>query len=267
MSEQVRVALVTGGNRGIGFEICEQLGSQSIHIVLTSRDAKRGAEASDKLARAGIRAESLDVDVCVTADLDRLVEHIRERHGGLDILVNNAGVAMSGFDEEVVRTTMATNFFAPLELSDRLLPLMRSRGRIVMVSSGMGERSFLPAHLAQQFDGQMSRDSLIDLMNQFIDDVASGTHEERGWPSSAYRMSKIALNKITEILAAELTAAGDDRQILVNAACPGWVRTDMGGPHAPRTPAEGADTPVWLALLGEDGPQGGFFRDRSPVDW
>jgi NAD(P)-dependent dehydrogenase (short-subunit alcohol dehydrogenase family) len=100
-------------------------------------------------------------------------------------------------------------------------------------------------------------------MRRFVAEVAAGTHEASGWPSSAYRVSKIGLNALTRIIASEL--ARDARGILCNAACPGWVRTDMGGPHASRSAEEGAETPVWLALLPSGGPSGGFFRDKKPV--
>lgn len=267
MTNPARIAVVTGGNRGIGFEICRQLGKQGVHVVLTSRTADSGEKACAELAGDGVTAEAFTLDVRDADGVAALVEHVKSRHGGLDILVNNAGVAMSGFDEEVARVTMNTNVFAPVAIYDQLLPLMRPGGRVVMVSSGMGERSFLSEALAARLDGETTRDGVLAMMREFVDDVAAGTHESKGWPSSAYRMSKIALNKLTEVIGAELDEADDDRGILINAACPGWVRTDMGGPHATRTPAEGAETPVWLALLGEDGPQGGFFRDGKPVSW
>lgn len=267
MATPTRVALVTGGNRGIGFEICAQLGEAGVHVVLTSRVPERGQEARDQLAARGLAVEAFTLDVCDAAGIEALARHLEATHGGLDMLVNNAGVAMSGFDAEVVRVTVDTNFSAPLALYERLLPIMRPGGRVVMVSSGMGDRSALSEDLAARFDGDLTRAELIALMGEFVDDVVQGRHEAKHWPSSAYRMSKLGLNKLTEILAAELDAAGNPKRILVNAACPGWVRTEMGGPHAPTSPEEGADTPVWLALLGDDGPQGGFFRERQPITW
>jgi NAD(P)-dependent dehydrogenase (short-subunit alcohol dehydrogenase family) len=154
------------------------------------------------------------------------------------VLVNNAGVLLdmeaagdSLFDArlETFEQTFETNVWGPLLLSQTLIPAMKERGygRVVNVSSGMGQLS----------------------------DMGSG--------SPAYRLSKTALNALTRILAHELRSTN----VLVNAVCPGWVRTDMGGPAAPRTPQQGADTITWLATLPDDGPSGGFFRDRKPIPW
>jgi NAD(P)-dependent dehydrogenase (short-subunit alcohol dehydrogenase family) len=267
MVEQTRVAVVTGGNRGIGLEICRQLAEHGVHVILTSRDPDKGQSATKELTDDGLDVEYRQLDVLDRAAIGELAAYVRDTYGGVDILVNNAGVAQSGFDSDVVRLTVDTNVFAPLELGDALLPIMRAGGRIVMVSSGMAERSCLSEDLAERFMHDMSRDEFVGLMRGFVSAVAEGTHEQAGWPSSAYRVSKLAMNKLAEIMGQELDAEGNPQGILVNSSCPGWVRTDMGGPHAPRSPREGADTPVWLALLDETGPQGGFFRDREPASW
>ncbi len=141
---------------------------------------------------------------------------------------------------------------------------MRSGARIVMVSSGMGELTSVSPELRHRFeDPALTRDELVSLMESFVRDVAEGTHAKKGWPSSAYRVSKVGLNALTRVLARELH--GDPRHILVNSACPGWVRTRMGGSGAPRSPEKGAETPAWLALLPEGGPTGRFFRDRREI--
>jgi NAD(P)-dependent dehydrogenase (short-subunit alcohol dehydrogenase family) len=236
-------------------------------VILISRDPDKGQRATRELTGEGLDVEYRQLDVLDHAAIDELAAYVRDTCGGVDILVNNAGVAQSGFDAEVVRLTIETNVFAPIALGDALLPIMREGGRIVMVSSGMGERSYLSEELAERFMHDMSRDEFVALMRGFVSSVAEGTHEQAGWPSSAYRVSKLAMNKLAEIMGQELDTGGNPRGILVNSACPGWVRTEMGGPHAPRSARDGADTPVWLALLDEDGPQGGFFRDREPASW
>lgn len=269
-----RIGVVSGANRGIGLEISRQLARQGILVVMASRDEAAGLSACRALEAEGLSVRHHSLDVTREESVRALAAFIEAEHGGLDILVNNAGVALKGFNAEVARTTLDVNFFGALRLTDALLPLMKSQGRIVMVSSGVADLTGLPDPLRSRLAAPaaapgvssgpgLTRDELIGLMRRFVAEVAAGTHEASGWPSSAYRVSKIGLNALTRILASEL--AGDARAILCNAACPGWVRTDMGGPHASRSAAEGAETPVWLASLPSGGPSGGFFRDKKPV--
>jgi carbonyl reductase 1 len=253
-----RLALVTGANRGIGYEIVRQLAAEGVEVVATSRSPDEGKHAAQQL---GVRYFPLDVTR--RESIDALAEHLRD---GLDILVNNAGISMKGFDADVVRGTLAVNYWGAKNVTDRLLPLVRSHGRIVMVSSGMGELSSVSAQLRARFlDPTLTVQELNVLVESFVGDVVAGVHGDKGWPSSAYRVSKIALNALTRILARDL--APDPRHILVNAVCPGWVRTKMGGASAPRSPEQGARTPVWLALLPDGGPSGGFFRDQRTIAW
>jgi NAD(P)-dependent dehydrogenase (short-subunit alcohol dehydrogenase family) len=230
-----RIAVVTGANRGIGFEICRQLARRGIRVILTSRDAVKGEAAREKLAKAGLGVDFHQLDVTDADSIRRLASHVRQKYDRLDILVNNAGIyiddrhSLLSVDMDVMRRTMETNAFGPLMLYQALVPLMKENGygRIVNVSSGIGELSSLG----------------------------------RSYP--AYRISKIVLNIHTRVLAGELEGTG----ILVNAMCPGWVRTDMGGTGAPRSVADGADTAVWLATLPDDGPHGSLFRDRRQIPW
>ncbi len=153
-----------------------------------------------------------------------------------------------------------------MNLTDALLPRLNKGARVVMVSSGMGEFSHVGSQLRKRFESsELDRPALVDLMQSFVHEVAAGVHERNGWPSNAYSVSKVGLNALTRVLAREL--ASDERRILVNATCPGWVRTRMGGSSAPRTPEQGARTPVWLSLLPEGGPNGGFFRDEKAIPW
>lgn len=261
-----RIAVVTGGNRGIGLEICRQLARRGLHVALTSRSPSKGEAAAEELRAEGLSVKHHTLDVVSEDSARELSGVLKSEHGGVDVLVNNAGIALDGFNAEVARNTIETNYFGPLHVTEHLLPLLRKGGRIAMVSSGVADRSRLSTRLRARFTaGDMTRDELSSLMRAFVAAVARGDHEAEGWPSSAYCASKIGLNKWTEILGKELSA--DERGILCNAACPGWVRTDMGGRSAPRSAAEGAETPVWLALLPEGGPQGGFFRDKAPASW
>ena len=227
-----RVALVSGGNRGIGLEICRQLAGKGYTVVLGSRDEEQGREAAGKLD-GDVHARQLDV---TDGDsVNRLVESIGEEFGSLDVLVNNAGImnddGQGGVDADLdrVRGALEANLFGAWRLCEAAVPLMRrgGYGRIVNVSSGLGA----------------------------LEDMGGG--------QPGYRLSKAGLNVLTRILSSELRGAG----ILVNSVCPGWVQTDMGGSNASRTVEAGADTPVWAATLQDSGPTGGFFRDRRPIAW
>lgn len=235
MTAAERFALVTGGNRGIGLETCRQLAARGLNVILASRDPDRGAASVEALAQEGLTLIQHTLDVTRPEEIEAALEFVQSTCGCLEVLVNNAGIyldqqaSLLDLDLADVRLTMETNFYGPLRLCRAFAPLMRRQqyGRIVNVSSGYGALS------------------------------------EMGAGAPAYSISKAALNALTCILADELRG-GD---IKVNAACPGWVHTQMGGPEAPRTPAEGADTIVWLATLPARGPSGGFFRDRRRIPW
>lgn len=234
-----RIALVTGANRGIGLEIARQLARRGMLVVLGCRDPAKGAAAARTLQAEGLKADVVRLDVTDGEQIPAAVDEVVTKHQRIDVLVNNAAILIDGpggfksslFDlsAETARKTLETNLLGPLRLTQAVTPVMQrnSYGRIVNLSSGAGQLS----------------------------DMRSG------FP--AYRMSKAALNALTRITAAELASSN----IKVNSVCPGWVRTDMGGSEAERPVEVGAETPVWLATLDEDGPTGGFFRDKRHISW
>jgi NAD(P)-dependent dehydrogenase (short-subunit alcohol dehydrogenase family) len=236
-----RVALVTGGNRGIGREIARQLSRMGLTVLIGCRDEAKGRAAAGQLAREGAPVRPEVLDVSSRDSIDALMERVRGKYGRLDVLVNNAGIILDRgvsvleVGESVVRQTLETNFFGPLRLIQAAVPLMRKHryGRIVNVSSGLG--TYQAFELLPELKGQ----------------------------SGAYRLSKSLLNYLTGLAAREV----DGRDIKINAVCPGSVRTDMGGPDAPLSAEEGADTAVWLATIDTDGPNGGFFRYRGKAEW
>ena len=236
MDARHRVGLVTGANRGLGLETSRELLAKGLTVVMVGRD-----EAALSEARAGLptgdqsRAVILRMDVTDSRSIVDAHRIVRERVGPVDVLVNNAAVLISENDDvlsismDAYRHTFEANVFGAIEVCRAFVPDMvqQRHGRVVNVSSGAG---------------QLARMSTY---------------------APAYSMSKTALNAFTRILGATYKGKG----VLVNAVDPGWVRTDMGGPSAPRSLQQGADTIVWLATLPDDGPTGGFFHDRRAIQW
>ncbi|MGB4865689.1 MAG: SDR family oxidoreductase [Hyphomicrobium sp.] len=232
-------ALVTGANRGIGLEVARQLARQGVHVVIGARDAAKGEAAAAEFSGTDGKVDSLVLDVADAASTSAALAEFERRFGQIDILVNNAGILIDGpggfsssfFDltDETARKTFETNVIGPARLLRALIPGMKERGygRIVNVSSITGQLSGMGP----------------------------------GFP--AYRMSKVALNALTRTVAAEI----GDCNVKINAVCPGWCRTDMGGAEATRPPEKGAETIAWLALLPDDGPTGLFFRDKAQLAW
>jgi len=230
-----RVALVTGANRGLGLETSRQLLAKGLAVVLTGRDAEQLDRALRSLKTDDSRAMTVRMDVTDVASIERARRTVTDRFGAVDVLVNNAAVLQ--FDDEDAlsipadgyRRTFDTNVLGVIETCRAFAPDMARAGygRIVNVSSGVAQ---------------------IARMSTY---------------APAYSISKVALNAFTRVLAETYRSTG----VLVNAVDPGWVRTDMGGRSAPRSPQEGADTIVWLATLPDDGPTGKFFRDRRPIEW
>ena len=232
-----KVALVTGGNRGLGLATCQALATSGIQVMMGCRDIEAGRRVA-----ADINSEFIEVvqlDVTSAQDIENLVQHINTQYGRLDVLVNNAGVLLDAelgqpasicdASPEIIRQTLEINTVAPVAIINAMLPLMNvvDDARIVNISSGMGQMS----GMGSQYAG--------------------------------YRISKAALNAMTLIYSLEL----DPQKYKINAVSPGWVRTDMGTGGADLSVEEGVDTAVWLATSDEAQHSGGFFRQRKLIDW
>jgi len=241
-----KIAFITGGNKGLGFETARQLGKLGITVVIGSRDAAKGKAAVEKLKAEGIDADAVRFDITKAADYKEVCGYFEKRYGRLDILINNAGVSKEEFmagnrtsstSAEVMHETFDTNFFGAVQLTQTLLPLLRKSpaGRIVNLSSILGS---LALHA----------------------DPNSPIYNAKAF---AYDASKAALNSFTIHLAHELK----DTNIKVNSAHPGWVKTDMGTDAAPMEISEGAKTSVALATLPEDGPTGSYIHLGETLPW
>ena len=245
MANTQKVALITGANKGLGFEMARQLGKAGVTVVLAARDPHKGEAAATKLRAEGLDAQSLKLDVTEKADHAAASAFLKEKFGRLDILINNAGISADGIGAgkvsattpDSIQRTFETNFFAPVALTQTLLPLLQKSdaARIVNMSSILGSQTL----------------------------HADPTSPIYNFKSLSYDASKAALNSFTIHLAHELK----DTKVKVNSAHPGWVKTDMGTEAAPMEIPEGAKTGVALALLGDDGPTGGFFHLGKPLPW
>ena len=243
MTEAKKLALVTGANKGIGFEIARQLAEAGVTVVLGARSLQRGQDAAAELARGGLAVEAMQIDLNDETTIASVAEEIATRHGRLDILVNNAGIVDAEDGPPSVATTaaarrlMETNFLGTLAVTQAMLPLLRrsKAGRIVNLSTTLGSLTI---------NG----------------DPTSPYYEAR---LIGYNASKAALNMLTVQLAAELKGTG----IVVNSVAPGYVQTDLTGGNGFMTPAEGARLPVEYALLGPDAVSGRFVEPQGNTPW
>lgn len=238
----MKTALVTGANRGIGLAITQGLAEEGYHVFMGVRDKERGQAALDSLYASGVRGvELLELNVSDAASIQAAAQRLGQKDHALHVLVNNAGVFMDVFGEvnaltatpEMITRTFEVNTLGPLLVMRAFAPLL--------------EKAATQSHPAQ------------------VVNISSGLGQlcEMGGGSLAYRISKTALNAVTKVFADELK----ERHIAVNAMCPGWVHTDMGGPTAPRTPEQGAETAIWLATGGAGTASGGFYRDKESIAW
>ncbi|GIW21719.1 MAG: short-chain dehydrogenase [Candidatus Sericytochromatia bacterium] len=231
-----KIILVTGANKGIGLEIVKQLAELKHSVILTSRNENLGIKAVNSLKEKNLNVDYHQLEVTSDESIEKAFDYVKNKYGKLDVLINNAGVFLenqenSSFfncDIDIIKQTMEINFFGALKVSKKFVDLLKQSddARIINMSSGMGQLS------------------------------------EMGGGYIGYRVSKTSLNALTRIMSNELRKY----KIKVNTMCPGWVKTDMGGPNATRELPQGADTAVWLATV-EDCPTGKFFKDRKEIDW
>ena len=244
MIENKKTVLITGANKGLGFETARQLGAQGYTVLIGARDETRGNEAVEKLKGEGYDADFIEIDATNAETIKAAAEKVGEKYGKLDVLINNAAIAVetmgakaSETSLETIRQTFDTNFFGVIAITQAFLPLIKKseNGRIVNVSSGLGS-------LTQNSDPNWEFSAVKPL---------------------AYNSSKTALNAFTVILAHELK----DANIKVNSADPGYTATDLNGNSGTKTVAEGASVITHLATLGEDGATGSYFDDQGELPW
>ncbi|XP_065936076.1 carbonyl reductase [NADPH] 1-like isoform X2 [Magallana gigas] len=271
-----KVAVVTGSNKGIGYAIVRGLCKQfEGDVYLTARKEELGQEATKSLNSEGLYPKFHQLDITDQASIDRLRDFLKNTYGGLDILVNNAGIAYkqdstAPFAEQA-EVTIRTNYQGTLDLCNALFPLLRPHARVVNVSSMAS--TFAIKKCSKQVQAKflnykITVDDLTNLMHDFIQAAKKGNHENKGYPSSAYGMSKVGVSVLTEIQHRQLST--DSREdILVNACCPGYVDTDMSSHKGHKTIDQGADTPIYLALLppGTKSPAGNFLSERKIKKW
>jgi len=230
-----KIAAVTGGNRGIGFQICRDIANKDLKVLLTARNSEKGAKSAKILQDEGLDVTFYELDVSSAESIDNFVSRVTKEFSRIDVLVNNAAIIpdsrSSGLSVEIqeLQVSLETNVYGVIQLSQKIIPLMikNNYGRIINLSSGMG---------------------------QFAD-MGSGY--------LAYRISKTAVNAITKVLANET----DSYNIQINSVDPGWVKTEMGGAGASLSVEEGADTIVWLSTRPDNSPTGMFYKKREIISW
>jgi len=274
--DMARVAVVTGGNKGIGYSIVKlllQSKSQDV-VYLTARDEGKGKEAVASLKKLGLEPSFHQLDIDSAVSISSFANYLKKKYGGLDVLINNAGIAYkvastAPFDEQA-EVTNKTNFFGTLNVCEALIPLLRYGARVVHVSSQSGHNAYsrMQPQLQKQFiSHSLTKDQLSDLINSFISATKQNSHKEKGWPSSAYGVSKTGVTALCAVQQRDYEAAHPGRDVIFSACCPGYCDTDMTSHKGPRHADVGADVAVFLATLSSDSQKGKFWYDRKVIPW
>jgi len=273
--ESVKVAVVTGSNKGVGFGIVRGLCKQfQGHVYLTARDEGRGKAAVAELEKEGLHPKFHQLDIEDVKSIENLKQYLQKTYGGIDILVNNAGFAFKAaatepFSEQAEYTTKI-NYWGTLNTCKALFPLLRSHARVVNVSSFVSLTTLnkCTEDLQKQLRACKTVDEVSAFMTKFVEATKKGEHKNEGFPESAYGTSKIGVTLMSVIQQHDIDQDSTRSDIIVNAVCPGYVDTDLTSHKGTKTIDQGADTPVYAALIaqGAKEPRGKFISDRQVKD-
>ena len=270
----LRTVVVTGANKGIGYAIVEKLlqGSNGYDVVLTARNPKLGEEAytqlSQKYTSSSSKLTFQPLNISDSSSIDTFVGWLKaERNGKVDVLVNNAGIASKAGDVEGRLNTIDTNFTKTVEITEKVLPHLANDGKIIMVSSQLGELNLQGPEI-QKFltDPNLTKEDLEGSVSKLVEATKNLSHTSLGWSNSAYNASKVLLNAYTRWVLAKLVK-GDQQCYTLH---PGWCKTDMGGERAPETAEDGAETPIYLINLpfkADEKLNGQFFEKSKIREW
>lgn len=266
---------VTGGNKGIGFAIVKQLCKQFDGVVyLTARDVDRGLKAIKQLEEQGLKPKFHQLDITDDNSISTFYNYLEQKYKGLDILVNNAAIAFKMDAKEPfsiqAAETLKINYFGLRKVCSKFYPLLKPHARVVHVSSSSGHLSLIPSEtLRNRFlNPNLTEEELDNIMHEFVDAAKTNTHLEKGWANSAYVVSKVGVSALARVH--QKIFDSDSRQdLVVNAVHPGYVATDMTSHRGTLTPDQGAEAPVFCALLPENTNIKGkyIWYDKSLVDW
>lgn len=285
-ASSTRVILVTGANRGIGYGIVARLTreflptvgkEERLKIYVGSRDTQKGQDAIKSLQNelgSSLQANNTSLQAC-QLDMDNIesrknaIAYIVEQDGGLDTVINNAGIALDGFDANVVRKTFQTNFYNVIAFNNELLPILQQNARIVIVASMAGALQGYSDEIIKRFRAANTVKEVETLANEFQQAVDKGDHQQKGWKSAAYSVSKACIIAYTRAFSNELRKSEDARlrSISINCCCPGYVNTGMTKGKGVLSIDQGAATPVMLALRDLHGRSGGYYKDEEEKQW